>query len=377
MYRSQTTISFEGPRILINGRPTHERREIAEGLLFNVRTVNATFDDTLGEVSWWHDDGSRPENGHANYGPWRSPESATANTERFVQALPEYQAWGVSAVNLSFQGGHPLMSKPWIEQGRGSAGACENGHRDFYHNSAFRADGSLDGAYAGRLASAIEGCDRLGMAVILQIFYFGQDTVFPDEDAVRTALDRAVDFVCKRGYRNVLIEIANEVMEGHYHHEILKPGRVVELILRARARAEERHGRTLLVSTSEAGLLSSRQWTHDQIDRVFGVCDFVLLHGGDGIDHGQVGDRTEVARKIDFVRSRSWYVQRPRPLVFNESEGELALESAVKRGASFGLHSSPYFQTMWPPKWGVWENETLWFFRRARELTGAPGTELE
>jgi hypothetical protein len=45
----------------------------------------------------------------------------------------------------------------------------------------------------------------------------------------------------------------------------------------------------------------------------------------------------------------------------------------VERGASFGLHSGPYLQTMWPPRWGVWENETMWFFRRVRELTGAAG----
>lgn len=90
----------------------------------------------------------------------------------------------------------------------------------------------------------------------------------------------------------------------------------------------------------------------------------MLLHGGDGIDHGQVADRTEVARKIDFIRSRDWY--RRRPIVFNESEGELAFEAAVERGASFGLHSTPYLQTMWPPRWGVWENEVHWFFEKVR-----------
>ena len=373
MYKPHTSVSFQGTRILMNDRPTYEGCEKAEGLLFNVRTVNATFDDTLGEVSWWDDDGSRPENGHAGYGGWRSPESAMANTQRFIGALPEYRAWGILAVNLNFQGGHPLLSKPWIAEGKGSAGARENGHRDFYHNSAFRADGSIDENYAERIGSVIEACDRLGMAVILQLFYFGQDTVFSDEDAIRAAVDNAVDFVCNRDYRNLLIEIANEVMEGHYHHEILKPARVAELIQRVRERAEGEHSQKLLVSTSEAALLSPRQWTPDQMDRVFEACDFVLLHGGDGIDHGQVGDRTEVAKKIDLIRSRSWFMERPRPIVFNESDGALAFESAVQRGVSFGLHSTAYFQTMWPPKWGVWGNETLWFFRNVKAWTGAPG----
>ena len=90
-----------------------------------------------------------------------------------------------------------------------------------------------------------------------------------------------------------------------------------------------------------------------------------------------MGDRTEVARKIDFIRSRPWFAECPRSIVFNESDGELAFESAVERGVSFGLHSTPCFQTMWPPRWGVWENETLWFFRKVKELTGAPGTALD
>ena len=185
MYKPQTSISFRGTRLLINGRLTYEGCEKVEGLLFNVRTVNASFDDTLGEVSWWDDNGSRPKNGYAGYGPWRSPESASANSQRFTQALPEYRAWGILAVNLNFQGGHPLLGKTWIAEGKGSAGARRNGHRDFYHNSGFRADGSIDENYAGRIGSVIEACDRLGMVVILQIFYFGQDTVFPNEDAIR------------------------------------------------------------------------------------------------------------------------------------------------------------------------------------------------
>jgi hypothetical protein len=369
----QTTISFAGTRILINGRLTYAGRAAVEGLLFNLRTVNATFDDTLGRVAWWDDDGSRPENGHAGYGPWRSPESATANTARFIEALPRYRDWGILAVNLNFQGGHPLQQKTGIAEGKGSAGARSNGHREFYHNSGFLPDGAIDAGYAGRVAAVIEACDRLGMVVILQLVYFGQDTVFRDEDAIRAAVDNAVDFVVGRGYRNVLVEIANEVMKGHYHHAILQPDRVAELIRRAR----ERSGQKLLVSTSEAALLSPAQWTPEQIDTVFAASDLVLLHGGEGIDHGEVGDRSEVARKIDLIRSRPWFQSAPRPILFNESEGELAFEAAVARGASCGLHSGPYLQTMWPPRWGVWENEMMWFFRRVRELTGVSPTGKE
>jgi len=368
MHNAQTVISIDGTRFLINGQPTYKGRALVEGLLFNIRTVNATFDDTLGKVDWWDDDGSRPENDHARYGAWTSPQSALANTARFIEALPEYHDHGILAVNLNLQGGHPLNGKPWIEQGHGSANARPNGHRDFYHNSAFNADGSIDAQYAGRISSVIEACDRVGMAVILQLFYFGQDTAFDQEDQIRSAADHVVDHVCVSGYRNVIVEIANEVMEGHYHHQILKPARVAELIHRVRERARTKYGRRLLVSTSEAVLLDPNQWTQEQIDTVFEACDLILIHGGDNVETGRVGDTSDLVQKVERIRSSAWFKSRPRPILTNEARGEQAFEALVKRGVSFGLHSI-YFQTMFPPRWGVWKNETSWFFRRVKELT--------
>ena len=367
MFDATTKLSIEGEKVLINGEPTYKGTSV-EGLLLNVRTVNATFDDTLGEVDWWDDDGSHEENARAGYGKWSSPDSAPANTKRFIAVLPEYKAHGILAVNLNFQGGHPLMSKTWIAQGRGSAGARGNGHRDFYHNSAFGPDGSIDAAYARRIGDVIEACDSLGMAVILQLFYFGQDTVFEHEAGILPAADSGVDYVCKRGYQNVLIEIANEVMGGHYHHDLLKPARTGGLIRRARLRAQETHGRQLLVSTSEAAMLSPKQWTFEQIDSCFRGADVVLLHGGDNIETGKVGDTSEVVEKTKHIRGCEWFQAKPRPIIFNESDGRQAFEAAVERGVSFGLHSNNQ-QTMWPPKWGVWESDHLWFFERTKQLT--------
>jgi hypothetical protein len=364
----QTTVAIDGTCFLIDGRPTYPGNSTVEGLLFNVRTVNSTFDDSLNEVDWFDDDGSRPENGNAGYGAWKSPESADANTARFIDGLAEYRAYGILAVNLNFQGGHPLNGKPWIEVGHGSAGSRPNGHRDFYHNSAFRADGSLDPTCAARISSIIEACDRLGMVVLLQLFYFGQDSVFPGEEQILAATDSAVDFLCEKDYCNVIIEIANEVMEGHYHHDILKPGRVSELVYRVRDRAHKVHSRDLPVTTSEAALLNPNQWTPDQIDDVFSACDLIVIHGGDNVETGRVGDAGELVEKADLIQSRPWFREIPRPILTNESQGEASFDSMVSRNVSFGLHSI-IFQTMFPPRWGVWDNETTWFFNRVRDLT--------
>ena len=367
MFQAQTKVSIDGTKFRMNGEPTYKGCVDIEGFLFNIRTVNAIFDDTLGKVNWFDDDGSQRKNGYAAYGRWIVPESSEANTLRFIHALSQYREHGVLAVNLCLQGGHPLNGKPWIEEGHGSAGRRPNGHRDFYHNSAFNADGSLDATYVERVAEVIEACDGLGMAVILQLFYFGQDPVFDSEADVLNAADCAVDWICEQGYQNVIVEIANEVMQGHFHHDILKPGRVVELVHCVQNGARERHGRNLIVSTSEAALLRPKQWTEDEIDLVFEACDIVIIHGGDNVETGRVGDASDLVRKVERIRESDWYRESPRPILTNESQGEQAFEAMVKRGVSFGLHSI-YFQTMFPPKWGVWNNETIWFFKRVKEL---------
>ena len=87
-----------------------------------------------------------------------------------------------------------------------------------------------------RLKRILDKADDLGMAVILGIFYFGQDERVKDEEAVKNAVDNTVDWVMNAGYRNVLIEVDNECNVNKYDHEILKPARIHELIDRVKAR---------------------------------------------------------------------------------------------------------------------------------------------
>jgi hypothetical protein len=105
-------------------------------------------------------------------------------------------------------------------------------------------------------------------------------------------------------------------------------------------------GRRLLVSTSEAALLNERQWTAEQIeassvDAVMSACDLLIVHGGDDVETGQGGDANDLAHKV---------------------------EALLRRGVSFDLHSTT-FQTMYPPRWGVWENDTSCFSKRVQALT--------
>ncbi|MDH7569737.1 MAG: hypothetical protein QHJ73_09140, partial [Armatimonadota bacterium] len=222
----KTEVSIHGDAFWINGRPTYEGRrwegKRIEGLLFNLRAVQAIFDDLNPET--------RPNWAYPDTGRW-DPER---NTREFIAALPEWRRHGLLSFTVNLQGGNPRgyqRHQPW-------------------HNSALTEEGELRPEYMERLRRVLNRADELGMAPILGVFYFGQDERLKDEAAVCRALDNAVDWVLDQGYRNVLLEVNNEC-NVRYDHPVLQPERVHELIERAKART--RGGRRLLVSTSYGG----------------------------------------------------------------------------------------------------------------------------
>src|SRR6185503_18177044 len=76
-------LTIDRDRWTIDGRPTYPGAE-AEGLLLNVRMVNAVFED-----------------------PNRPDIDPVANTARFLAAVPDYLDYGIRAFTLSLQGGDP------------------------------------------------------------------------------------------------------------------------------------------------------------------------------------------------------------------------------------------------------------------------------
>jgi len=127
----RTRISIHNARWHINGAVTYPGTP-TEGLLMNVRMVDAVFEDR-----------NRPE------------FDAEANTDRFIACIPSYVQYGVRAFTLCLQGGYP-----------GYEGAV---------NSAFNPDGSLRESYLRRVQRAIDACDQQGAAVILGCYYQRQD----------------------------------------------------------------------------------------------------------------------------------------------------------------------------------------------------------
>src|SRR5262249_43934334 len=157
----------------LNGAVTY-RGAKAEGLLMNVRMVNAVFEDA--------NEKTRPKG--------FDPE---ANTEAFISKIPDYVAGGVRAFTLNLQGGDP-----------GYEGAI---------NSAFQADGSLRASYLKRVGRVIVACNRHGAIVILGCYYQRQDQILKDNDAVRAGVVNVAKWIKDSGFSNVVLEIANEF--GH------------------------------------------------------------------------------------------------------------------------------------------------------------------
>ncbi|NIM30366.1 MAG: hypothetical protein GTN60_03450, partial [Pseudomonas stutzeri] len=226
-----TVVAIDGDDFWINGSLTHAGRVFdgmrVEGLLTNSRMVQGIFDDLNPETrSMW----DYPDS------PW-DPER---NTAEFIAAMPQWREHGLLSFTINLQGGNPRAysrEQPW-------------------HNSAFRADGSLREDYMGRLRRILDRADELGMAPIVGYFYFGQDQRLEDEEAVLRATGNATDWLLECGCRNVLVEVANEVDLDRYDREIIRAARCHELIRmvqeRSAGKVDTPAGR-LLVSASMAG----------------------------------------------------------------------------------------------------------------------------
>ena len=337
---SATRVSISGDDFLINDRKTYPGRVFAgrqiEGLLLNSRMVQATFDDLNPATrnKWKYPDG-----------PW-DPDR---NTREFVEMLPVYRDHGMLAVTVNLQGGSPegySQSQPWI-------------------NSAFEADGKLRPAYMERLHTVLESADQLGMVVILGLFYFGQDQHLRDEPALLHGVDAAIEWLTRSGFTNVLIEIDNESDVPHYTHDILKPSRVGELIVRARARS----GGSILVGTSFGGGTIPPE-------NVVEVSDFLLVHGNG------VAEPERIRQMVDTCRALATY--RGQPVVFNEDDHfdfdkpDNNMLAALDRHASWGFFDyrmegegpDEGFQSV-PVNWGISSERKRGFFNLLSEVAGA------
>lgn len=370
-------VSIDGDSWLIDGEPTYKGREFRgwkiEGLLLNSRMTNALFDDENPATrSLW----SYPDTGE-----W----DADRNTDEFIAALPRYRSYGLLAVTVNMQGGSPTgyyreaafrtsMAERGIEVRDSDmwAGVPSSASQP-WHNSTFASDGSLKPLFIERAERMIEACDRLGMVVILGLFYFGQDERLEDENAVLRAVDETVDWLLGKGYANVLIEIDNECNIKRYEHEILQPHRVDELIARAKSRYSKNDERLLVGTSYGGGRVPSAE--------VARVSDFIMMHGNGVTNPSRISEMVAETRALQGFTAK--------PILFTEDDHfdfdrphnnfTAALSSYASWGyfdpgdgaggvSSFGNYRDGYQNI--PINWGINTERKRSFFNFVREVSG-------
>jgi CubicO group peptidase (beta-lactamase class C family) len=273
-FLTHARVSIDGTRWRINSQVTYPGAK-AEGLLLNVRMVNATFEDRK----------------RSNFDP-------EANTDEFIARIPDYVAHGVRAFTLNLQGGMP-----------GYEGAL---------NSGFRADGSLRSPCLGRIRRVMDACDRNGAVVILGCFYQRQNRELENDEAVRAGVVNVARWIQSSGFSNVVLEIANEFGHRGFDHRLLKTADgIAELI-----RLAKRTVPGLLVSSS-----SLENGIHD--DRVAEASDFLLVH----FNSTRLED---IPQRIALLRTWGKPIICNEDQKVGEA-GAQAAETCIANGASWGL----------------------------------------
>jgi hypothetical protein len=339
--KRHTVVKIKDDQFYINDRPTYEGRYWKgfkiEGLLFNSRMVQGIFDDLNPETAglWIYPDNKK----------W-DPDR---NTDEFIRNMKKWRKHGLLSFTINMQGGSPQgysQSQPW-------------------QNSGYFPDGTLRPEYLARLERILDKADNLGMVPIVGFFYFGQDERLKDENAVINAVNKMTDWLFKKGYRNILIEINNEC-NVRYDHDILKPARVHELI--NIVKSKENNGYRFYTGTSYGGGFIP-------LPDVVKSSDFILIHGNGVSDPSRISEMIIKTRNVEGFTTKPILFNEDDHFNFDREENNFIL--AIKSYASWGFFD--YRQTgesfvngyqSVPVDWGINSERKREFFRLLKEITG-------
>lgn len=221
----------------------------AAGKLMNLRLAQALFHD-----EWMTE----------------QPFDPDANTAAVVAALDFYKSHGVLMINVSLQGGQAgyELKVNGIDRENG----YKFGRQKGTHVSAFRPDGRLKAEWLARLERLLHAADRRGMIVNLIYFYQGQDELFGSTKAIHRAADNITDWLIAKGFRNIIIDVANEYDIGpRWDFNQYIPQNIIPLVDEVRERFQKARFR-VPVTVSSGGRMRYPQ-------SIMGQTDIVMLHG--------------------------------------------------------------------------------------------------
>ena len=355
-----TTVSFQGEKVLIDGKPTYAGRTFeghpVEGLLFNVRAVQATFDDA--------NPGTRHLWNYPDTGCW-DPER---NVTEFMAALPQWKAHGMLGFTINFQGGGARYL-PDIY--------------DAYLNNGFTNQGEIKPEYASRIRRVLDRADELGMVVILGMFYWKQTLKMDGEQAAWAAVENALAFLRDTGHKNVLIELANET-----DINFGMPAFTLEGAPKMLEHFKNRYPEFLISTSYVVGHLL--QEGKELPAEFIKASDFIMPHGN-GLRPDKLGPA------LDALKNSPAFQQAPKPVIINEdSTGVPNLDCSFERYVSWGYYDQGFndeqrqhdcwIDLPWPPRetnladlsgfqtpavnWTVNTARKKAFFNRVAEITG-------
>ncbi len=355
-FPQSTRVGIRGSHFTINGHSTYTAAQgfpnadpNLYGTLVNIRAVQAAFEDANYPAR-----GSR-QNPYATnvMGPvWfdypDGPYDPERNVREFIEALPDWRRCGILAYTINLQGGGPVD---------GNYG--ENTPFQPHVNTAFEQNGRLKAAYLDRVRRVIAAGDRLGMVVIVGLYYQGQNARLdeaPDGAAIRRGIIESVRWLKFLPHRNVLIEIQNEVGVRVYRHPLLMPAGAAEAIEIAQKEA----GGEFPVSVSWVSGLRE--------ERALRLADYILFHTNGRTPEG-------VHEEIATMRRLSGF---QKPVLINE-DGVSAfnLHAAVGERVGWGYYdqgTNNYldgFQSP-PVNWRISSPVKWLFFEQVARLTGSP-----
>jgi hypothetical protein len=343
-----TAVSIQGNAFHINGSPTYPGRSYqgskVEGQLFTSRMVNCIIDDKNPETRgmWaWRD------------GPW-DPER---NTREFIAMLPTYRAHGLTSIAFNIQGGSPMgygWNQPW-------------------HTSGYSSDGHLLPDYRARLLKVLGAADAAGMVVLLGYFYLSATPALADEAAVIRATDELTDLILSGGYTNVMIEVANECDIPRWAHDIIKPARCHELVMRVQQRSAGK------VATQSGRLLVSTSFATSAPlpGRLLEVADYVLYHGNGLATPQAVHARAREIRATQGYRGQPLLINEDDHFDFDKPDNNML--AAVQEYSGWGYFDyrqirerfEDGYQSL-PVDWGITSARKKGFFNLLADVTGSP-----
>jgi hypothetical protein len=317
-----TVLTIEDDLFLINGKLTYSENSFyqkgCQGLLLNARFIQAIFDNKSNRLLF------------SRFGRSFNP---LQNTKDLIEALPDWYSAGLRAITIGLQGGGPCFTM------------------DAYSldNNPYSPDGfHLDQEYLDRLEMILTAADNIGMVVIVNYFYGAMVKYLKDEIAIMQAVDTISTWLREKGYKNLIIEIANEYdTEGYANFPILHTEEGIVSLMKIARRASG----GLPVSCSPSGGAFS--------DVIAQNSDVILIHGND-----------QTRQELQNLINRAKKIQPTRPIVCNEDSASLAqMPVAVRNGVSWGYYNNLSKQEP-PTDWGICNGEDRFFALRMKEILG-------